>query len=228
VDFLMDYIMMYFNMIVRVLVMIVFYLVSAIVSERIQRAYNDFALGKTQSGAAGCEAARSILHKNNILDIAVLPKTGFFSDSYSRIGKRITLSEKIYGGSSITASAIAAQKTAHAVVVSKKFSLMSLLIMLKPIARIVTPMYIPLLLVSTIINIVIDSDVMLYVFIAILVLQVITLPVVFYASKIALRELKETDILNEEERYGAKKVLRSLSFTHISTIIITLIYVIRF
>ncbi len=219
---------MYLNMIVRVLVMIMFYLVSSIIGERIRRGYNDFALGRIESGTAGCEAAISILHKNNIYDIAVLPENGFFSDSFSRISKRITLSEKIYDESSITASAVAAQKAAHAVVVSRKFSLMSFLTTLKPVARIVTPLYIPLLLISTIINISYESDVMLYVFIAILVLQVITLPVVFNSSSIALRELKQASILNEEERYGAKKVLRSLSFTHISTIIITLIYVIRF
>ena len=224
----MDYIMLYFNMIVRILLMVAFYLVTSIIGERIRRSFHYFALGKIESGTAGCAAAITILHKNDIYDIAVLPKTGLFSNSFSRRKKRITLSEKIYSESSITASAIAAGKSAHAVVVSRKFSLMSFLIILKPVGRVVTSLYIPLLLISTIVNMALQSDVMLYVFIAVLVLQVITLPAGFYANSIALRELKQTRILNEEELYGAKKVLRSLSFSHISTIVITLIYVIRF
>ena len=227
-DFLMDYIVLYFNMIVQALLMIAFYLVTAIIGERIRRSYHDFALGKIQSGAAGCEVAESILHKNNIYDIAVLPRSGIFSNSFSRRRKRITLSEKIYSERSITASAIAAQKSAHAIVVSWKFSLMSFLILLKPAVRVVTSLYIFLLLISTYVSILFDSNVMLYVFIGILVLQVITLPVVFNSNSIALGELRKARILNEEELFGAKKVLRSLSLSHISTIIITLIYVIRF
>jgi len=215
-------------MVVRLLLMITFYLISSIVSERIQRSYHAFALGETQSGAAGCEAAKIILHKNNIYDIAVIAKTGLFSNSFSRRGKRLTLGKKIYGESSITSSAIAAVKSAHAIVVSRKFSLMSFLIMLKPVVRVVTSLYIPLLLISTYVSILFDSNIMLYVFIAILVLQVITLPVGFSASSIAIRELRDTGVLNEEELYGAKKVLRSLSLSHISTVIITLIYVLRF
>lgn len=227
-DFLMDYIMLYFNMIVRILLMIAFYLITSIISERIRRSYHYFAFGKTESGTTASAAAIKILHNNDIYDITVIPKAGLFSNSFSRRGKRITLSEKIYTESSITASAIAAEKTAHAVVVLRQFSLISFLIMLKPVVRVITSLYIPLLLISTFVNIAFESNVILYVFIVILALQVITLPAGFYANRIALRELRETGILNEEECYGAKKVLHSLSLSHISTIVITLIYVIRF
>ena len=99
---------------------------------------------------------------------------------------------------------------------------------LEPMVRVVNAVYFPLLLVSTFVNIAFKSDVLYFVFVAILALQVITLPMKFRTSAIAIRELKQTGILNEEERHGAKKVLRSLSLSHIAAIVITLVYVVRF
>jgi len=57
--------------------------------------------------------------------------------------------------------------------------------------------------------------------------HLVTLPVEFNASNRAISNLKSTDLLNQEEIKGAKKVLKAAAFTYVATTLVALANMLR-
>ena len=60
------------------------------------------------------------------------------------------------------------------------------------------------------------------------ILDLITLPVEYNASKRAVDLLSQTEILNEEETVGAKKVLNAAALTYVASLLNSMLNLIRF
>src|SRR5262245_36158934 len=66
-------------------------------------------------GISGAEAARYILDRNGLHDVRVVPAHGGqLSDHYDPRHHEVRLSPEVYGGSSVSAIAVAAHETGHA------------------------------------------------------------------------------------------------------------------
>jgi Zn-dependent membrane protease YugP len=61
-----------------------------------------------------------------------------------------------------------------------------------------------------------------------ILLNLVTLPVEYNASKRALKLLKENSILNSNEIIGAKKVLDSAALTYVAGLVISILNLLRF
>ena len=61
----------------------------------------------------------------------------------------------------------------------------------------------------------------------ILLFQIVTLPVEFDASSRALRLIDEYDIVNDEEKASAKKVLNAAAMTYVAGVATTLFQMLR-
>ena len=57
--------------------------------------------------------------------------------------------------------------------------------------------------------------------------QVVTLPVEFDASKRALKILNSSNVLQEHEMKGSKKVLKAAAFTYVAGVLYSLMQVLR-
>jgi len=203
------------------------YAISTIARAIIMRAYKTYSTMSIDSKMTGGEAASLILARNHISGVYVHPVPGVLTDSYSRKSGAIALSDDNYNGSSVAAVAIAAHEAGHAIQVDEKYTPMTALVVIKPIVRIATMLFIPLFIVSAIANFTISSDVVLYFFIGIFVLQLATLPVEFNASSRALTELEENGILAADEVYSAKRMLRAAALTYVASALITFILALR-
>ena len=62
---------------------------------------------------------------------------------------------------------------------------------------------------------------------AMLLFQIITLPVEFNASKRALKELEKEKILNINEKNSAKNMLIAAAFTYVASVLSTLLQILR-
>ena len=62
---------------------------------------------------------------------------------------------------------------------------------------------------------------------AMLVFQLITLPVEFNASKRALKELEKEKILDKEEKSSARNMLVAAAFTYVASVLSTLLQIFR-
>ena len=60
-----------------------------------------------------------------------------------------------------------------------------------------------------------------------LVFQLITLPVEFNASKRALKELETLNLLDNEEKTKARKMLSAAAFTYVASLLSTMLQILR-
>ena len=58
--------------------------------------------------------------------------------------------------------------------------------------------------------------------------QLVTLPVEFNASHRALETIEGTGLLDGEETYGARKVLRAAALTYVAALLMSLLQLLRF
>jgi Zn-dependent membrane protease YugP len=67
----------------------------------------------------------------------------------------------------------------------------------------------------------------IYAFIAVVIFQLITLPVELDASRRAIRELVDLDIIYEEEVWSAEKVLHAAAMTYVAALAMAVTNLIR-
>ena len=60
-----------------------------------------------------------------------------------------------------------------------------------------------------------------------LVFQVVTLPVEFNASARALDKIEEYNLITNDERYGAKKVLTAAAMTYVAAVLSEILNLVR-
>ena len=204
------------------------FILSTFVSSRIRKTYEIYSSQSASSGYTGRQAAEAILHRNGIDYISVISIDGVLTDSYSQKHNIISLSSQNYSESSVAAVAVAAHEAGHAIQVKEKYTFMTFLVVLKPLVNIATSLFFPIIFLGAIANIAIGTHVLFYLFAAIFVLQILTLPVEFNASRRALEELESSGVLVEEELYGAKKMLRAAAMSYIAAALMSFAFMARF
>lgn len=201
---------------------LILFLLSLAVNARINSVYETYASHTIQREVTGREAAEIILYRNDIFDVHVAPTKEVLKNTYQLKKTLVSLSIKDYNKNSIAAVASAAHEAVHAIQFRDKNAFINLLAFLMPISRMVSIIFFPILILATALNLTIGTTSLFYIFIGILTLQLTTIPVEFSANKRALSELSQSGILNEEELYGAYKLLRSTAFVSVAAVIISL------
>lgn len=94
-----------------IVVMILSWIVSAVLKSKFKK----YSKIPVDNGMSGKEVAERMLRDNGIYDVKVESVQGFLSDHYNPEKKLINLSPEVYNGRSISAAAVAAHETGHAV-----------------------------------------------------------------------------------------------------------------
>lgn len=175
----------------------------------------------------GAEAARIILEKNGLKDIYVVETKGNLTDHYDPRRKVIRLSTNVYDKKSVSAVAIAAHECGHAIQDKEGYGPMRVRSSLVPIVNVSSYAgYIVL-----IIGIIFQSINLIWAGIilemAILVFQLITLPVEIDASKRALNRINEYNLLVDEEQPKAKTVLGAAALTYVAGVLAAILEIMR-
>lgn len=210
----MDFLAVYFERYLNYAIIASLFIFISIVNIRIRSVYKNHVLHSTENGITGRQAAELILSKNNMLGISITKTRGNLTDRYSHAKKQIFLSEKNFNRSSVSSAAVAAQKAACAVQANQN-KFIAFMLMLKPVVNILSTLLLPLLIIGIAKNIAPVGELLLYLLLSFIALQIITLPAEFNVSRRALKELDEASILNEEELYCAKKVLNATALFNI-------------
>lgn len=189
--------------------------------------YNKYMLINNQRNITGFEATRKILDKHNLYDIKIVETKGYQNNNYNPKNKTIKLSSDVYYGKSITSVCIALHECSHAIQDKEKYLPMRIRSKLIPIVNFSTYIgYITILLgcIFGIFNLIYLG---IIVEIIILIFQIITLPTEIDASHRALQELDYSHYFNSKELKQGKIVLTSASLTYVSSLITTLMQVLK-
>ena len=197
-------------------------------SFRVKSAFNKYSKVRSARGMTGAEAAREMLDRAGITDVKVIPTRGMLSDHYNPMNKTLALSEPVYNSNSIAAIGVATHEAGHALQHARNYAPLWVRSMLVPTASIGSSVgYLVMLggLMFASTNLVLVGAVL---FSAVLVFQIVTLPVEFDASARAKVLVVEYGIISAQEREGVDRVLNAAAMTYVAAAISTLLTLLYF
>ena len=152
-------------------------------SFRTKSAFKKYSQVRSESGYSGAQAAQVLLDRAGLDHVTVTRSHGFLSDHYNPVTKSLALSEAVYDSSSVAAIGVATHEAGHAIQHAQHYAPLWLRSTLVPTASIGSSVgYLVMLggLIFASQNMVLVGAIL---FSAVLLFQVVTLPVEFDASR---------------------------------------------
>ncbi len=206
---------------------LILFVVSLIASGVVRSRFNRYAKAATANGMTGAMAAQRILQANGIYDVSISAAGGTLSDNYDPAAKVLHLSDAVRGAASVSAVAVAAHECGHAIQHAQEYPLLMLRKALVPFCNIGSMgSYVAILL-----GILFSWSGLItlgaILFSAIVLFNLVTLPVEIDASRRALSEVRRLNLLTEEELRGGRKVLFAAGMTYFISLVTSIVQLLR-
>lgn len=202
-------------------------ILSIIAQSMVQSRFKKYSNVFSKKGMTGEDTANLLLMKNGITDVSVGQIAGNLTDNFNPKTKAISLSQPVYASSSIAAIGVAAHETGHAIQHNTGYVAIKMRNAVLPVAQLGSSAAMPLALLGFIFGAPMLVNAGILLFSAVVLFQVVTLPVEFNASRRAATLLRETGVLSEEELKGAKKVLFAAALTYVAAMLTSLMSLLR-
>lgn len=194
---------------------------------RTKSAFKKYSKVRVLSGLTGAQAAQRLLAGAGIADVKVVATRGTLSDHYNPVNKTLALSESVHGTPSIAAVGVACHEAGHAIQHARAYRPLWLRSALVPTVKIgSTASYFVIMagfLMSSQKLILLGA----FAFSAVVLFQLVTLPVEFDATKRAKKLAVDNGIVLESERAGMDRVLNAAALTYVAAAVsslLTLLY----
>ncbi len=198
------------------------FLLSLFASFRTKSAFKKYSKVRASSGMTGAQAAARMLANAGIDDVKIVRTAGRLSDHYNPLTKTLALSEAVYDQPSIAAIGVACHEAGHAIQHATKYGPLWLRTALVPTAGIGSKVGYFMMLFGLILGM--NGMLLLgaLLFSAVLLFQIVTLPVEFDASARAKRLAFEHGMVLDSERVGISRVLNAAAMTYVAAAFSTL------
>ncbi len=182
-----------------------------------------------RNGMTGAQVARRILDSNGLNEVPVHPaKGGALSDHYDPRRRGVFLSEPVYAGRSVAATAVAAHETGHAIQHAQSYVPMKARSALWPVAAFGSQAWFFLLLMGLVFQFTGLITLALIVFGFAVLFQIVTLPVEFNASRRAAQQLQALGLVTDGEAVGVRKTLSAAAMTYVAAALASIAQLIYF
>ncbi|MDH5717249.1 MAG: zinc metallopeptidase [Spirochaetia bacterium] len=203
-------------------------ILSAWASLKVKSSFNKYSKYRTQNNMTGADAARAVLDAAGISNVRIERVSGFLSDHYDPSKKVLRLSPDVYDSPSVSAVGVGAHEAGHAIQDKVNYPMLTFRTMLVPTASFGSNMSWIILMAGFFLNMTSLIWAGIILFSAVVLFQLITLPVEFDASARAKKVLWESGVITTSgERDGVAKVLNAAAMTYVAaaiSAILTLIY----
>jgi Zn-dependent membrane protease YugP len=200
------------------IVSLIFIGISMLVSAILKSRFSAYSKIPLQARLTGKEIAERMLRENGIYDVKVVSVQGFLSDHYNPANKTINLSPEVYSNYSVSAAAVAAHETGHAVQHATAYAWLNLRSKLVPAVQFSSSIVNWILLIGVFMAASGNTTLLLIgigLFAATVLFSLVTLPVEFDASRRALAWLQNTNVTSPEEYPKAKNALTWAAMTYV-------------
>ncbi len=194
---------------------------------RVNSTFNRYSHVRCRQGYTGSQIARRILDANGLTDVRIEGIRGNLTDHYDPTARVVRLSDSVYDSPSIAAIGVAAHEVGHAIQHANSYAPLTIRNAIIPVTNIGSKLSIPLILLGVVMSFQPLVTVGIVAFSLMAVFQLITLPVEFNASSRALATLNGEHYLDEEEVYGARKVLSAAALTYVAALVMSLAQLMR-
>lgn len=199
------------------IIFIVFALFSFMIQRKLQSRMKEYSQVPMPYGLTGKDIAERMLSENGITDVTVTHVSGTLTDHYNPTNRTINLSDGVYNSCSITAAAVAAHETGHALQHAYGYGPLKMRSSLVPIVNFASHWMQWLLLIG-ILTIQSFPEIMLIgivLFALTTLFSFITLPVEINASRRALAWLNTAGVTNSQTYPMAKDGLKWAAYTYV-------------
>lgn len=230
---------MYYIIVYGSMIILIPGIILAIIAEiKIKVTFAKYSGVHARSGITADSMSRKFISEYKLYGVTVSPVRGNLTDNYNPKNDVLSLSENVFGSDSIAALGVAAHECGHARQQHEGSVMLKLRSILVPVTNIGSRLALPVAILGVLLewliggtgqnfgSYVVAFGIALYSLSAIFAL--VTLPVEINASARAVKMLDEQCILQKDELYGAKKVLSAAAMTYVASLVVSLLYLLRF
>lgn len=193
----------------------------------VNSSYSKYKKVNNNNGISGRDAARKILDDNGLNNIDIVETRGNLTDHYDPSRKIIRLSTDIYNGTSIASVAVAAHECGHAIQDKEGYKPLKIRSSIVPVVNLCNRLGYFVIFLGLILgyfNLAIFGLILMS---AILIFQLVTLPVEFNASNRAKKQIDKLNIIEKEEQNGVSNMLTAAAMTYVASVINTILQLLR-
>jgi len=196
----------------------------------VQAAFRRYARIPARAGLTGAEVAAHVLRAAGVTGISIEPVKGWLSDHYDARSKVLRLSPEVFHGRSIAAFGVAAHESGHAIQQARRFAPLALRNLAVPSASLGSSLGIPLILAGLLLPALFPlAWAGLVLFSAVVLFQLINLPVEIDASRRAVQALSRLGLVGDpEEERGIKAVLTAAAMTYLAAALVGIVWLLYY
>ena len=209
------------------ILVIIGFLITLCAQILVNSSYNKYKSINNNSKITGKEVARKILDANGLSNIKVREVSGNLTDHYDPTKKQVNLSTDIYRDSSIASLAVAAHECGHAIQDKVGYTFLKIRHKLVPTVNLCSKLGYVVIVIGLLFSFFEIAMIGLILLCAMLLFQLVTLPVEFNASKRALEELRMLNLTDDMGHSGVKRMLTAAAMTYVASLASTLLQLLR-
>src|SRR3954469_18418873 len=195
---------------------------------KVKRTFARWSEVPVRNGMTGAQAAAAVVRASGLPDVEIRFVEGRLTDHYDPRSRTLNLSPDVGQASSVAALGVAAHEAGHAIQDARRYLPMRVRQTFVPVASIGSSFAIPAIFIGLILGATGLTNIGLALFTAIVLFQLVTLPVEFDASRRALVALNDGRLLEADELAGAKQVLSAAAWTYVAAFVAALSQLIYF
>ena len=189
--------------------------------------YNKYKCQDVKSKKTGAQTAREILDNNGLRNIEIKEVKGNLTDHYDPRKKVVSLSSEIYHGTTIASVSVAAHECGHAIQDKENYIFLKFRNSIVPFVNFSSKIGYIVIIIGLLFSLKKVAIIGLIMLLAMLLFQLITLPVEFNASKRAKNLLVDLKIINDYELDDSKTMLNAAALTYVAGLLTTLLQILR-
>jgi len=202
-------------------------ILSFIAQANIKKTYGQMAKIQNARRITGAEAAYRVLKHYGINDVRIEMTQGKLSDHYDPRSNVIRLSPEVFSGTSIASVGVACHEAGHAAQYAQNFAPIKIRNVILPAANIGSSLGFTIAILGYFMGFDILVNIGIILFSAVVLFQLVTLPVEFNASTRAIKVINETNMLDDSELPKARKVLNAAAMTYVASLLVSVMSLIR-
>ena len=202
-------------------------ILSLIAQVNIKKTYAQMAKISNSRHISGAEAANRVLKYYGIDNVRIERTQGKLSDHYDPRSNVIRLSPEVFSGNSIASVGIACHEAGHAAQHAQNYAPIKVRNAVLPVANIGSSMGFTIAILGYFMGFELLINVGIILFAAVVIFQLVTLPIEFNASRRAVRVIDETNMLDDGELPKARKVLRAAAMTYVASLLVSIMSLLR-
>lgn len=189
--------------------------------------YNKYKGIDASKKYTGAEIARKILDANDLNKVKINEVAGTLTDHYDPTNKTVNLSTDIYKGNSISSVAVAAHECGHAIQDKVGYNFLRIRHKMVPTVNLCSKLGYIVIFIGLLAGFFDIAMIGLILLGAILVFQLVTLPVEFNASSRAKKQLIALNLVNPKDSDGVKDMLFAAALTYVAALASSVLQILR-